>query len=435
VSRRAAALTGLVVVGLAAAAGAAVLAGRATSVTVRTPLVPTTPVVRGAVDLTMHLAGQLNAVRQAPIQAPSVGGTLFILESRVTGERVEEGDVLMVFDPTEQQFALEQALSQVAEAEQEIIKRRADAAVQAAEDRVALLSAQYDVRRAELEAAVDADLVAANEYRIRQVSLEEARRRLAQVEQDVTSRAQTGQAAVAVLEERRAKALTDADRARENLEKLEVRAPMAGVVSIRENTNAAGGIIISGMGLPPYAVGDAVNAGRPVVDVFDVSGMDIRATVNEQERTNLTVGQTARVEPAALPGTFLDATVTAISGVGRAVRTAGPLRQFDVTLTLDTPDPRLPPGTSVFVAVDGPTIDDVLVLPRQAVFDRDGKPVVYRRVSEGFEPTEIAVLHRSETHVALDGLEEGDEVALVDPASATAGGAAPATALPGGGGP
>ena len=41
------------------------------------------------------------------------------------------GEVVMEFDPSDQQYALEQAKSELAEAEQEIVKMRADADVQA----------------------------------------------------------------------------------------------------------------------------------------------------------------------------------------------------------------------------------------------------------------------------------------------------------------
>src|SRR5690606_19656009 len=150
--------------------------------------------------------------------------------------------------------------------------------------KVALLTAEFNVRRAELDAAVDEDLIPANEHKIRQVSLAEAKRTLEQTKQDVASRATTSTAGLAVLEERRVKAQLAADRARQNIESLEVKAPIDGVISVRENMDASGGVIFSGMTLPTYRVGDTANPGRPVMDLFDISRMEIRATVNEQER-------------------------------------------------------------------------------------------------------------------------------------------------------
>ena len=62
--------------------------------------------------------------------------------------RSRKATSVVEFDPADQQYALEQAKSELAEAEQEIVKMKADAAVQAAQDEVALLTARFDVRRA-----------------------------------------------------------------------------------------------------------------------------------------------------------------------------------------------------------------------------------------------------------------------------------------------
>lgn len=378
-------------------------------------VVPTAVATRDTLERVVHLTGELRATRQASLAAPSVGGMLRILDLLETGAVVSAGDMVVEFDPAEQLYALEQARSEVLEAEQEILKREADFAVQTAEDEVALLAARFDVRRAELDVAVDRDLIPANEYRIREVSLDEARRRLAQVEADTVSRVDTNTAGLAVLRERRAKAVMAAERAEQNIESLVVITPMDGIVLVRENRDASGGIIFSGMALPTYRIGDDVYSGRPLVDVFDVGSMEIVAPVNEQERSLVEVGQPATAESDALPGVQVDALVTAVSGLGRAVRAAGPLRLFDVTLELSRTDARLRPGTTVRVLVDAGRVEDQLLVPRQAVFEREGQPVVFVAVADGFEAVGVKVLHRTETTVALDGIAEGARVALVDP--------------------
>jgi len=382
------------------------------------PAVPTTHVSRGELELSVYMTGDLRASRQAALIAPSVGGTLRVLKVLDSGVSVKTGDVIMEFDPADQQYALEQAQSQLAEAEQEIVKRRADTQAQEAQDKVTLLTAEFDVRRAELDGAVDEGLIPANDYKIRQVTLEEAKRRLEQVKEDVQSRAVTNKAALSVLQEKLNKTRLDAERAKQNMQNLVITAPMDGVVAVRENQDAAGGFFFSGMTLPSYRVGDTVYSGRPIVDVFDVSGMEIKARVNEQERSNVAEGQAARVEADAVAGLTLDAKVTAIAGLGRPDRNSGPLRLFDVTLELSHPDGRLRPGTTVRVTIPGRKVEGVLVLPRQAVFERDGKPVVLVRAGAGFEPRSVKVLHRNESRVAIEGIDEGTEVALVDPEAA-----------------
>jgi HlyD family secretion protein len=411
------AVVAVVIVGLATAATAVVGLSRRTvsGMTETGPSVPTSRVERGSLELTVHMYGDLRASRQQSIMAPPVGSALRFLTLSESGANVKKDDVIVEFDPADQFHAVEQAESELHEAEQEIIKRRADTEAQVAQDKVALLTAEFDVRRAELDAAVDEDLIAGNDYKIRQATLTEARRNLAQTKEDVQARSTVNKAGLTVLEEKRNKAKLAADRAKQNIESLTIKAPMDGIVSIRENMDAAGGVFFGGMTLPSYRVGDTASPGRPVIDIFDTSRMEIRASVNEQERANIAPKQAVRVESSAVPGETLMAKVTAVSGLGRPDQLAGPLRTFEVTLELDTADPRLRPGTSVKVLVPGQKVDNVLLLPRQAVFEKEGKPVVYERTPAGFEPKPIKVLHRTESRVAVDGVPEGAEVALISP--------------------
>lgn len=395
--------------------------------------VPTTRVQRGALELSVHTKGELRASTSAMLQAPPVGGGLLrLLTMAETGTQVRKGDVVLEFDPAEQQYLLEQARSQVAEAEQQIAKLEADRDAQAAQDRVELLTAQFDVRRAELDARPDRDLLSASEYQKRQLSLEEARRRLAQIEQSGKSRAETSRAAIAVAKEARTKAQLAADRAQQNIDSLVIKSTIDGFVVGRENRDASGGFYYSGMSLPEYRAGDTVFPGRPVADVFDLTQMEIRAKVNEQQRNNVAAGQVAVVESAAVPGVKLTAKVTSVSGLAQSDfwGGSGPLRDFDLSLKLDQADARLRPGTSVRLLVAGTRVDNVLHVPRQAIFEKDGKPVVYVRTGDRFEAKPVKPTHRTESRVAIEGVPEGAEVALVNPDTAAkakrkAGGPAP----------
>jgi hypothetical protein len=162
------------------------------------------------------------------------------------------------------------------------------------------------------------------------------------------------------------------------MDNLVLKAPIAGVVSVRENQDASGGFFYEGMSLPSYRAGDNVFSGRPVIDIFDLAGMEIRARVNEQERANVKVGQSATVETDTVAGLAPVATVSSIADLGRPDSRSGPFRLFDVTLELKNPDPRLRPGTTVRPKVTGDVVKDVLLL-RQALFQVDGKPTVRPR--------------------------------------------------------
>jgi HlyD family secretion protein len=404
-----------IALGLVAAAGAAAVA--VPSLPVRRDTVPTTRATKGPLKLTVHGLGDLRAGRTVTLVTPPVGGQLRIVTLVPTGTPIKSGDPVVEFDPADQQYALEQAKSELAEAEQEIVKMKADAAVQGAQDEVSLLTARFDVRRTELDAAGN-EFVGAVDAQKNVLSHEEAQRRLAQLLEDVKSRAATNQASLAVVQEKRTKAQLAMQRAQQVIESLVIKAPFDGVASVKENRDAAGGMIFWGMILPEYRAGDQISPGRPVVDVIESGRMEVRAKINESDRPNLVAGQPAVVEVDGLPGEKFKAHIGQLSGLASRANfweSAGVTRLFDVTLQFDHPDPRLKAGVSAAVTLEGKDVPNAIHVPRQAVFDKNGKNHVFVKVDDRFEQREVKVEQRTESRLAISGVTEGTEVALVDP--------------------
>ena len=399
------------------AAGYRYRARAASIVSAEEPPIPTARVSRGSIEMTVHSTGALRAVQSTVISAPPVGGGILRLVSMAeTGAVVKKGDVVMEFDPTEQEYNLEQAQLDLENAEQAILKMNADQAVALAQQQVDLMGARFDVRRAELDAIPDKDLISPNQYQTNQINLQEAKKKLTQVESGQQTQVETSRAALAVAVEKRTKAKLTADRAKLAIDSLVVKAPMDGVFVPRENRDAQGNFFYYGMSSPAYQAGDNVYPGRQVADIFDVSHMEITCRVNELERLNVATGQHASIQADSLPALPFSATVKSISGT--AQQGAGPLRFFTVTLQMDQNDPRLRPGTSVHLVLAGTRVDNVLNLPRQAIFDKDNKSIIYARVGDHFEAREVKPTQRGESRIALEekgGVVEGLEVALVNP--------------------
>src|SRR6185312_8742842 len=112
---------------------------------------------------------------------------------------------------------------------------------------------------------------------------------------------------------------------------------------------------------------------------------------------------TAKVGPlstAASQGSFFETTA---------------VRQFDIVLNLDKPDPMMRAGSSLRVVIDGREIKDALHIPRQAVFEKAGKNYVFLQVGDRFERRDVKVLNATESRAVISGLHEADVIALVDP--------------------
>ena len=398
--------------------------------------IPTTTVERGDVGADIHTAGEFVATRSQLVTAPAVGGNLRLVHLTPTGSRVTEGEIVMRFDTAEQEFALETSESEVREAELELQKLEADRAVQAAQDDVNLLKARFDVRRAELDVTTN-ELLAEVDARKNQLTLEEARRKLAQIEEDVRSRARTGEATRAVAEEKRQKAVLARERAQTAIEQMTIHAPFAGVVAVRQNMDASGGFGYPGMSLPDYREGDTVSPGRPVLMVLDPAGIQVRARVAESLATTVTVDQKAEVLLDGSSRGAMPATVRAVAGMadrGPFWR-ASTQREFDVTFAMASLPDGIEAGRTARIRIEGSPLRNVLSLPRQAVFDRDGTPTVFLGQDGRFVPTTVKIVSRTQSRVVVDGLQEGALVALRDPAVVNSDGSGGAAAMAPGGTP
>ncbi len=92
------------------------------------------------------------------------------------------------------------------------------------------------------------------------------------------------------------------------------------------------------------------------------------------------------------------------------------------------------PGLTAHIFINGDPRKDVLYVPRQALFLKENKRIVYVRNGSSFEPREVKIQAENESRAAIEGISAGTEIALIDPTAprkaATAGASSPA----GGGG-
>ena len=380
-------------------------------------VIPTARVAQGDVPVVVHTTGELRPVRAVGLVAPAIGGPLQILNIMGTGTPVKQGDVVVEFDLSEQEEKLAQAKSELEQAEQEITKLRADIVVQRAQEQVALLTARFDVRRGDLDVQANAqasELVGVIEAKKNVLILEEAKGRLAQLQSDLTSRETTDRASLAVLLEKRNKAQLAKETAQRNIDQMRIRAPFDGLVAVKDNdTNGAAW---TGMVVPEYRAGDTVWPGRPVAEVLHESGLELVAKVTEYDRAHLNAGQKADVAIHAVQGDSLPATIKTVAGASRReIWGWDSTRMFDVSLQVTGSAASLRPGLTTQVRVTGDPIKGVRYLPRQALFEQDGKPVVFVRRGRSFEPRQVKLSDRTETHIVVADLEVGTEVALRNP--------------------
>ncbi len=409
----------VVAVVLCAVAGVGAAVRRSAPTTTKDE-VPTSLVKRGDLDMKVYANGELRASHSEMLIAPPIGGgALQITHLLHTGAPVKKGDLVMEFDPSEQHYKLDQNRSELLQAEQEITKAKADAAVVSAQDKVALLKARFDVRRAELDVQKN-ELVSTIDAKKNDLALEQAKRVFAELQQDVKSHNASNQATISLAEEKRNKAKLAMDQAQSNIDKMRVTAPMDGLVSLEKNEGAMGGFCcFPGMSLPEYHEGDQVEPGRSVGQVIDPKGMELVAKVGELERNNIKEGQSVDIKFDALPEQILHGTVKTVGGASNHMFwDDDPSAKFEVTIALAAIDARMRPGLTAQVFINGDPRKDVLYVPKQALFMKETKRVIYVRSGNRFDPREVKIQAENESRAAIEGISAGTEIALIDPTAA-----------------
>ena len=144
--------------------------------------------------------------------------------------------------------------------------------------------------------------------------------------------------------EKRNKATLAMQRAQQVIDSLVIKAPIDGVVSVKDNRDAMRRHdVLRAWSLPEYREGDSVSPGRPVADVIEAGRMEVRAKVDENDRANLTEGQTASVDSRRAARRDVPGARSARSPGSPAARSffesAGVTRQFDVTFQFDQAGP------------------------------------------------------------------------------------------------
>ena len=209
---------------------------------------------------------------------------------------------------------------------------------------------------------------------------------------------------------------------------------MDGLVSVQKNTNASGGFYFTGMSLPYYHAGDQVQPGSIIAKVVDPRSMDLKCSVSERDHANIRTGQAVEVVFDALPERTFHGTVKSVGGMSMRQFFGGDNGgSFEAGIELKESDPRLRSGFTAQIVFVGNSRANVLMVPLQALFLKDGKRIVYVKTAGGYDRREVGILSESESRAAIEGVSEGSRVAMIDPtAPRKSGGAASLSAASGG---
>jgi hypothetical protein len=207
----------------------------------------------------------------------------------------------------------------------------------------------------------------------------------------------------------------------ESIERADVKAPRAGTVVYAS--------VFQSSGMEKVTEGATVWTYSPMVFLPDLRTMVARIYIEESQIQLIKEGLPAIIKMDAIKDTEFHGKVVEMSNVtmdkaetrgqsawiyGRGE--AGGIRVFEVKVRIEGNDKRIKPGLNGDVKIIVEEMKDVLSIPVDAVFRRDGREIAYVKQRRGFVERPIETGKTAEGMVVVTrGLQEGEEVSLAVP--------------------
>jgi multidrug efflux pump subunit AcrA (membrane-fusion protein) len=396
----------VIIVAVGAAAAAAVAALRGIGGLVEYSDVPTYEVERGDFVRRIYAEGNLEAAQATHLSPPaSVRGPLRIAWLAPDGGHVNAGDVVVRFDPTELEDKLTNGLNDRAKTDTRITKKQ--------------VTEEKTIRDLDRDAGVaEMDLSYAREFQSKDTEIFS---RIEIIESEIDEslatskkehadamrviRQDLGKVEMDLLNLEKRKADIQIEQAERELSELELAAPHDGFFVLKEV-----------WGDMPQ-VGSVVWGGSRVAEIPQMDVMEAKVYVLEADAGGLEAGIPATVALDAYPGRSYNAEVKKVDALAQPRNRHVPVQYFGVVLELEKTDTEImKPGHRVQAVLVLDERQDVISVPRQAIFTEEGKSVAYVRRLGGFEPVEVTTGPAGLGRVVVEeGLDEGDLIALRDP--------------------
>ena len=378
------------------------------------PALATGEVTKGEYVDIIEIRGEIRPRKSVLITAPMQAGELQILKLLANGAPVKEGEMVIEFDGSTLKRTIQERESELRQAREELGQQKAQASITAQQDSTGLAHSGYEVDRAKLSAVPEeAGIVSRMESEKARLTVADAEQKLRESQVKVGANEKASATTFITQESKIAKVQADLDRANRSLAALQVTAPADGLVSILPNYRSSSG----GGSYQEFRAGDRAWAGAQILELPDLSSVHLRARLDESDRGHLEAGQDATVKIDAIPDRDYHASVTDVSVLARVDFSSWPpVKQFDLRLTFKDADAKIRPGMSATSKIVVGRLQDMYLVPPQAVFFVDGQTLVYRLEGRTIVPTVVQVVKRSKEQAAIKGpVSVGMRVALTRP--------------------
>jgi multidrug resistance efflux pump len=367
-----------------------------------------TEVQQGQFEISVMVTGELQAIRETEIQAPSQlrSRNLRIRSVKIQdlipeGTVVDSGDWVATLDRSEADNSLKDILDNLEQKESEYMRTKLDTTMQLRELRDELINLKFAMEEAEITLEQSKFEPPAT-IRQAEIELEKATRAYEQAEKNYGLREQQAKAEIREAEINMARDRRSKDEMEAVLQKFDVYAPASGMVIYKKDWSGQ-----------KRTAGTEINTwDLAVATLPDLSTMISMTYVNEIDISKLKVGQPVNIGVDAFPEKEFSGEVIEVANIGQQLPNTD-AKVFEVRIELYERDTVLRPSMTTSNQVITQVLDSVLFVPLEAVHANDSLTYVFTRSGK----KQVVVLGESnENHIVVEmGLSKGDKLYLSMP--------------------
>jgi len=280
----------------------------------------------------VRVSGTIQAVRSSKVLVPQIQGnysSMTLTHMIANGATVQQGDVIATFDPTTMMDAVRDAAGRYGDLSHQVDQKAAQNRSDAEGRLSTLRQAEADLAKAQIELRKGPILSEIDRLKNEQAA-ETARAHVASLQKSNALHDKADAASLRNLELQRDRQKVAMERAQSNLDKMTLKAPLAGMIAQE---------------------GDQLYRGQPLVSIFDPTEMQVRVNVGEPDRGYLTPGVRGTVRLDAYPDVALPAHLEYASPVASS-GWGSPIKSFTAVFHIDKTDSHLLPDLSAAIVID-----------------------------------------------------------------------------------
>lgn len=358
-------------------------------------------------------SGELMAKNSEDINGPSNSRQYGLYNIKISdlvaeGTYVEKGDFVAQLDKTELSSKLNELLTEYDKAQSIYTQTQLDTTLELREKRSGLESLIFDIKQKKIEIEQSIYEPPATIQRLK-LDLEKLEQSLAQNKDNYIIKQKQSRAkmveAGATLAQTRSKLASLQDLEKE----FRIIAPKKGMVIYKREWG--GRKRKTGSTISPWDPG--------VATLPDLSEMQSKTYINEVDIRKVKQGQKVLIGLDAFPDASLTGEVIEVANVGED-REDSDSKVFEIIIRVNESDSTYRPGMTTSNQIVTKTLEQVLQVPLEAIFNQEGITYVYLKDGVGISKQEVKIGPSNDEFAVIEaGLEPDAEVFLTEPSSAS----------------